>query len=79
MLVPCPFQLPTEKKGKLDMVLLIPQFCPHRQRTGVQLRCRDVSDWPRGSTAVLFGSHLYRMCPYGPQTHNRRNRFAEII
>jgi len=61
------------------MVLLIPQFCPHRQRTGVQQRCRHDSDWPRGSTAVHVGSHLYRMCPYGPQTHNRRTRFSEII
>ena len=60
-------------------ILLIPQFCPHRQRTGVQQQCRDVCDWPRGATAVHVGSRLYRMCPYGPQTHNRRTRFSEII
>jgi len=62
-----------------DVLLLIPQFCPHRQRTGEQQRCRDVSDWPRGSTEVHVGSHLHRKCPYGPQTHNRRTRFSEII
>jgi len=59
--------------------LLIPQSFPHRQRTGVQQRCRDVPYWPRGSTAVHVVSHLYRMCPYGPQTHNRRTRFSVII
>jgi len=61
------------------VILLIPRFCPHRQRTGVQQECMDVSDWPRGSTAVHVGSHLYRMCPYGPQTHNRLTPFSEII
>ena len=59
--------------------LLIPQFCPHWQRTGVLQRCRDVSDWPRRSTAVHVGSHHYSMCPYGPQMHNRRTRFSKII
>ena len=56
------------RRGLCPWVLLIPQFFPHRQRTGVQQRCREVSDWPRGSTAVHVGSHHWRMCPYGPQT-----------
>jgi len=35
---------PVPDEYVIDRLLLIPQFCPHRQRTGVQQRCRHVSD-----------------------------------
>jgi len=60
-------------------VVLIPQFCAHRPGTVVERQWMQISDWSSIPPSVHVRTDLYKMCPYGPQSHNQRLRFSVLF
>jgi len=63
----------------VGVVLLIPQFCPHRPGTIRFLLEMEAPDWPRGLRREPFRPDLYTMCPYSLQPHNRSSPFSGVF